>query len=62
MKPQILNVRQVARKLHVTEYTVRAWARSGKIPSGRVGARGRLYFHSEDIEPLCAPVNARIQS
>ncbi|MBS4103891.1 MULTISPECIES: helix-turn-helix domain-containing protein [Tsukamurella] len=48
---------EVARRLGVAEWTVRAWARTGRLRGFRIGGgpRGRLRFRAEDVDALLTP-------
>jgi excisionase family DNA binding protein len=46
--PQAMTVGEVAAKLGVSHWTVRTWARNGRIPSFRIGRR--VLIKVADIE------------
>jgi len=49
MSNQLLTTRQLAEVLNVTEATVRAWARAGKIPHTFLAGRDDYRFSRADV-------------
>ena len=52
-----ITVSQAAEMLHVSQDTVRAWVRLGKVPSSRIGRR--ILINQEGLE-ACLSTNHRI--
>jgi Helix-turn-helix domain len=50
--PELLNVRETARRLAVHENTIRNWARDGILPSSRVPGSRFHRFDARDVERL----------
>jgi excisionase family DNA binding protein len=50
--PELLNVRETARRLAVHENTIRNWARDGVLPSARVPGSRFHRFDARDVERL----------
>lgn len=44
-----LKVREVAERLAITPYTVRAYIRDGRLPARRLGGRGHWYVREADL-------------
>jgi excisionase family DNA binding protein len=51
-EPEFLSVGEVARRLQISEETVRRWVREGQLASIRVGRQFRIYPH--DLERFLA--------
>ena len=52
MSNQLLTTRQLAEVLNVTEATVRAWARSGKIPHAFLAGRDYRFSRADVLRAL----------
>src|ERR1700729_425685 len=51
-KPELLNVRETARRLAVHENTVRNWARDGILPTAKVPGSRFHRFYAHDVERM----------
>jgi len=49
--PQYYSIKEIARKMHVSEQTIRNWIKSGKIKCKKFGGSNRI--SSEDIMGFC---------
>ncbi len=49
---ELLTAEQIARRLQVRPSTVKAWAKSGRIPEHRLSAKVRRYDLSEVLEAV----------
>lgn len=58
MSDKLLNTREAARLLRVSEASVRRWANAGLLPTSRVGPRGARRFTEEDLLSFMAPPEA----
>jgi len=52
MSNQLLTTRQLAEVLNVTEATVRAWARSGKIPHAFLAGRDYRFSRADVLRAM----------
>ena len=52
MSNKLLTTRQLAEVLNVTEATVRAWARSGKIPHAFLAGRDYRFSRADVLKAL----------
>lgn len=59
---RLLDVAQVARKLHVSEYTVRRRIKDRQLRAFRVGATGGLRIRAKDVDDLLRPVEPKERS
>ncbi len=46
------SVKAAGRYVGVSEHTIRAWMRAGRISYYRLGRRGRVLFAEEDLDAL----------
>jgi excisionase family DNA binding protein len=53
----MLNIREVARLLHVHSNTIRRWSDQGLITAHRINRRGDRRFRREDIVKFLAELN-----
>ena len=44
-----VKVREVAERLALSPYTVRAYIRDGRLPARRLGGRGHWYIRETDL-------------
>jgi hypothetical protein len=51
-QPEIINVREAARRLNRHENTIRNWARSGVLKSAKVPGTSVLSFYARDVDRL----------
>ena len=49
--PQYYSIKEIARKMHVSEQTIRNWINSGKIKCKKIGGSNRIW--GEDIMGFC---------
>ena len=49
--PQYYSIKEIARKMHVSEQTIRNWIKSGKIKCRKIGGSNRI--SGEDIMEFC---------
>jgi excisionase family DNA binding protein len=61
-EPEILNVRETARRLGVHENTIRNWVQAGILPTARVPGTRFHRFYAEDVERLRHERGASTQS
>ena len=47
--PELLNIREAASLLHVSEISLRRWTNAGKLPCLRIGGRKERRFRREDL-------------
>ena len=50
MKDRLLDIREAAEYLHVSEMTIRRWTNSGALKCFRVGGKRERRFHMADLE------------
>ena len=55
-----LSTRESARKLGVSEASVRRWADQGALPARRLGKRRERRFRPEDVEKFVVPRQSRV--
>lgn len=53
--PRLLDVAQAARRLHVSEYTIRRRIRDGHLAAYRVAPNGNVRIAAEAVEAMLVP-------
>jgi excisionase family DNA binding protein len=53
--PRLLDVAQAARRLHVSEYTIRRRIRDGHLPAFRIAPNGGLRIAAASVEQMLVP-------
>lgn len=51
-KPEMLTIKQASERFGISESSVRAWVRKGKLPDIRAGetGNGKIYINSETLK------------
>ena len=49
---KVIKVREVAQRLALSPYTVRAYIKGGRLPARRLGGRGHWYVRETDLLSL----------
>lgn len=53
----MLNIREVARMLHVHPNTIRRWSNEGRIKAYRINSRGDRRFRREEVARFLGELN-----